>query len=89
MNPQAMVVVIVIILAVGASVWGLFRTGTSWLCMLSGVMVAVGAALGALHAQGESHSIPWTVGYLVVSVIGILSVMRQVIMLVGTVHRKG
>ena len=62
----------------GFSVWGLFNRRRSLWCAVAGIVVMLGASLGALHAWGESHSIPWTVGYLIAAVTGMGSILRQV-----------
>ena len=62
----------------GLSIWGLFNRGRSILCALSGIVVVFGAGMGAVHAWGESRSIPWTVAYLIAVLIGIVCVVRQV-----------
>ncbi|MBM4005812.1 MAG: hypothetical protein FJ295_21420 [Planctomycetes bacterium] len=64
-------------IVLGLSTWGLFNKGRSILCVLAGIAVTLGAAMGALYAWGESRSIPWTVAYLIAVVIGIVCVFRQ------------
>ena len=65
-------------LVLGLSIWGLFNRRRSILCGLAGILIVPVAAILALYAWGESRSIPWTVVYLIVALIGIVSVFRQV-----------
>ena len=78
MGSTGAIIVLTAFVTLGLSIWGLFNTGRSILCALSGIVVVLGAGMGAMHAWGESRSIPWTVAYLIAVLIGIVSVFRQV-----------
>lgn len=78
MGSTGAIIVLTAFVTLGLSIWGLFNTGRSILCALSGIVVVLGAGMGAMHAWGESRSIPWTVTYLIAALIGIVSVFRQV-----------
>jgi hypothetical protein len=66
-----------IIVALGLSVWGVFNRKRSIPCALAGIVIMAGASLGALHAWGEGQSVPWTVAYLTLVLIGAVSLVRQ------------
>lgn len=70
---------LVVLTFFGLSVWGLFNRGRSVLIAGAGVVVLLGAALGVLHAWGEGRSIPWTVIYTVIGLIGLVATLRQVL----------
>ena len=63
---------------IGLSIWGLFNRRRSILCALSSIMVILGAWMGATYAWVESKSTSWTVIYLVVALIGVVSILRQI-----------
>ena len=77
MGSAGAVVFLAAFIMLGLSIWGLFNRGRSILCALAGIVVLLGAGMGAMHAWGESRSIPWTAGYLIAVLIGIVSVFRQ------------
>ncbi|MBT3376035.1 MAG: hypothetical protein HN742_17295 [Lentisphaerae bacterium] len=78
MGGAGMIIFIAAFIVLGLSIWGLFNKGRSILCALAGIMVTLGAAMGAMYAWGESRSIPWTVAYLIAALIGFVCVLRQV-----------
>jgi len=78
MGSTGAIIILTAFVTFGLSIWGLFNRGRSILCALAGIVVLFGAGMGAMHAWGESRSIPWTVGYLIVALIGIVSALRQV-----------
>ena len=65
-------------ITLGLSIWGLYNRGRSILCVLAGIVVFLGAGVGAAYAYSESRSIPWTVAYLIAALTGIVSAVRQV-----------
>ena len=70
------IIVLVPLFSLGLSVlWGLSMKGRSTLSALAGIVIVVGAGLGA---WGESRSLPWTVAYLMVVLVGLISISRQV-----------
>ena len=77
MGSAGAIIFLVTFIVLGLSIWGLFNQGRSILCALAGIVMTLGAAMGALHAWGESRSIPWTVAYLIAVLIGIVCVLRQ------------
>ena len=78
MGSTGAIIILTAFATLGLSIWGLFNRDRSILCALAGIVVLLGAGMGAMHAWGESRSIPWTVGYLIAALIGIVSVFRQV-----------
>jgi MFS superfamily sulfate permease-like transporter len=78
MGSTGVIVFLVALAALGLSVWGLFNKGRSIPCALSGVVVAIGAGLGAWHAWGESRSLAWTAVYIIFVLVGVVSIFRQV-----------
>jgi len=78
MGSTGAIIILTAFVTLGLSIWGLFNRGRSILCALSGIVVVFGAGMGAMHAWGESRSIPWTVAYLIAVLIGVVSVIRQV-----------
>ena len=77
MSGAGAIILVAAFVTLGLSIWGLFNTGRSIVCALAGIVVLLGAGMGALYAWGESRSIPWTVIYLIAALIGIVSVFRQ------------
>lgn len=78
MNVTFLIVILAALAAIGLSIVGLFNRGRSICCGVAGAALIFCGSLGALHAWGEGKSIPWTVGYLVFVLIGLISVFRQV-----------
>ncbi len=72
------IVIILLALAVFAGAFiGLFNQRRSILCALAGLLLAVGTVPLAMHAWGESRSIPFTAGYLLIGLLGLVSTLRQ------------
>ena len=55
MGGPGAIIFLVAFTVLGLSVWGLFNTGRSILCALAGIVMTLGAAMGAMHAWGESR----------------------------------
>ena len=68
---------VMILLALAVVAYGLFSSKRSIGIALIALAVAVLAAGGAWYAWAESHDIPWTIGYGMVTVISIASAARQ------------
>lgn len=66
------------LVVLGLGIWGLFNRGRSVFCAAAGVLLMPGAALGARHAWFESRSLLGTVIYLGVALVGLVSLVRQV-----------
>ena len=77
MGPTFIITILIALLAFGLNIYGLFNKRRSIPCILAGLLTALLAAPGALHAWGESQSVPWTIGYLTVMLVGITCVVRQ------------
>ena len=77
MNATGTLIVLAGLLLLGLSIWGLFNRGRSIFCALAGILVLPGAALGAWIAWVESRSLIGTAIYLVIALLGIVSVVRQ------------
>ncbi len=80
MSGLTLVVILIVIAALGATVWGLFNRHRSILCAVAGILIALGAIPGGLHAWGEAHSMAWTTVYALVLVLGLVSTLRQILM---------
>ena len=78
MNGAGFLIVLVGLILLGASIWGLFNRGRSIVCALAGILVLLGAALGAWIAWMESDSALGTAIYLVIALVGIVSAVRQI-----------
>jgi len=77
MGGTGAIIFLVAFIVLASRIWGLFNKGRSVLCALSGIVMTLGAAMGAMHAWGESRSVPWTVAYVAAALIGIVCVLRQ------------
>ncbi|OQA26664.1 MAG: hypothetical protein BWY59_01300 [Verrucomicrobia bacterium ADurb.Bin345] len=77
MNSLGFLVLLIALVALGLTVWGLFNRKRSLLCVIAGVVVALGAVPGMLHAWGEGRSIPGTASYAVALILGIVAAARQ------------
>ena len=77
MGGAGAIIFIAAFIVLGLSIWGLFNRGRSILCALAGIVVLLGAGIGAAYAFSESRSIPWTLIYLAMALIGVVSVLRH------------
>ena len=78
MSGTGILIVLAGLIVFGASIWGLFNRKRSVFCAVAGLLVLLGAGLGGWHAWNEARSVTWTTGYLVVALIGIVSIVRQI-----------
>ena len=78
MSATGALIVLAGLLLFGASIWGLFNRKRSIFCALAGVLVALYASLGAWYAWAEIHSAIGTAIYLAIALVGIVSVVRQI-----------
>ena len=78
MNATGALIILVGLLLLGTSLWGLFNRKRSILCALAGLLVLPGAALGAWLAWVESRSLIGTAIYLAIGLVGIVAVVRQI-----------
>ena len=79
MNAQTILVLVVASAIFGLFAWGMFVTRKSLLLAGIAAIVAVFAAASGWYAWAETHSIPWTIAYGVVTVLGIASAIRHLI----------
>ena len=77
MNATGALILLVGLILIGASIRGLFNRGRSILCAAAGLLVALGAGLGAWIAWVESDSAIGTAIYLAIGLVGIVAVVRQ------------
>ena len=77
MHILSVILFLLVPLAFGLGIYGLFNRKRSIPCIIAGVLMALIALPGALHAWGEGRSVPWTAVYLTIMLIGIISVIRQ------------
>ncbi|NCD22874.1 MAG: hypothetical protein EOL90_08055 [Spartobacteria bacterium] len=78
MNATGALILLVGLIVFGASIRGLFNRGRSIVCAAAGILVALGAGLGAWIAWMESNSAIGTAIYLVIVLVGIVAVVRQI-----------
>ena len=78
MSGSGALIILGALIVLGLSIWGLFNRGRSGFCAVAGVLLMPGAGLGAWYAWGESRSLPWTIIYLGVGLVGLVSLVRQV-----------
>ena len=77
MGSQGTAILLVLLLALALTLWGLFAKQQSFLVgMIAGIVAAV-MALGAWYAYAESNSMPWTIGYGVVCLMALAASIRQ------------
>lgn len=77
MNATGAMILLAGLLLLGTSLWGLFNRERSILCALAGLLVLLGAGLGAWIAWMESNSALGTAIYLAIALVGIVSIVRQ------------
>ena len=78
MNATGTLIVLAGLLLLGLSIWGLFNRGRSIFCALAGILVLLGASLGAWIAWMETNSALGTAIYLVIALVGIVAAVRQI-----------
>lgn len=79
MNIIGLLIFPVLLLLLVSSLVGLFwRPSNVWFGV-AGALIIVPATLGAIHAWGESRSIPFTVGYGAIALIGLINVYRHLL----------
>ena len=78
MNATGTLFLLAGLIVFGTSFWGLFNRKRSIFCALAGLLVFLGAGLGAWLAWMESNSAIGTAIYLAIALVGIVSVVRQI-----------
>lgn len=78
MNATGTLIFLAGLIVLGTSIWGLFNRGRSIVCAVAGLLVLLGAGLGAWIAWMESNSALGTAIYLAIALAGIVSVVRQI-----------
>ena len=78
MNATGALILLAGLIVFGASLWGLFNRKRSVLCALAGILVLLGASLGAWIAWMETNSALGTAIYLVIALVGIVAAVRQI-----------
>lgn len=71
-------VFLVVLIALGFSIRGLFNRHRSIPCTISSIAVFLGAGLCAWYSWAESRSLPWTTAYGGAALLGVVSIFRQV-----------
>lgn len=79
MGLEGIVIVVFILLAIAAVVWGLFAKKRSLAVALIALAVAGLAALGSYYSFAETHSMPWTLGYAAAALLALVVAARQLI----------
>lgn len=77
MNATGALILLAGLIVFGTSLWGLFNRGRSIVCAVAGILVLLGAGLGAWIAWMESNSALGTAIYLAIALVGIVSAVRQ------------
>ena len=77
MNITSAVIFLGLIAVLCLTLWGLVAKRRSRVLGVIAAAVALMAAGGAWYAWAESKSVPWTVGYIVIVVVSLASMMRQ------------
>ena len=77
MNGAGILIVLLGLILLGASIRGLVNQGRSILCALAGMLTFMVAGLNAWVAWMETDSALGTALYLVIALVGIVSVVRQ------------
>lgn len=77
MNATGTLIFLAGLIVLGTSIWGLFNRGRSIVCAVAGLLVLLGAGLGAWIAWMESNSALGTAIYLAIALVGIVSAVRQ------------
>ena len=78
MNATGALIVLAGLIVFGTSIWGLFNRKRSIFCALAGLLVLLGAGLGAWIAWMETDSALGTAIYLAIALVGIVSFVRQI-----------
>ena len=78
MNGAGILIVLLGLILLGASIRGLVNRGRSILCALAGMLTFMVAGLNAWVAWMETDSALGTALYLVIALVGIVSVVRQI-----------
>lgn len=68
-----------VIVAVAVVVWGAFKSGRSITVAIVALLVAVLAAGCGWYAFAESRSMPWTIGYGVISLMSLAVGIKNLI----------
>ena len=77
MNAAGALILLAGLIVFGTSLWGLFNRKRSIVCAVAGLLVLLGAGMGAWIAWMESNSALGTAIYLVIALVGIVSAVRQ------------
>ena len=78
MNGTGILIVLLGLILLGASIRGLVNRGRSILCALAGMLTFMVAGLNAWVAWMETNSALGTAIYLAIALVGIVSVVRQI-----------
>ena len=78
MNAAGAMILLAGLIVFGTSLWGLFNRKRSIVCAVAGLLVLLGAGMGAWIAWMESNSALGTAIYLVIALVGIVSLVRQI-----------
>lgn len=77
MNAATLVFFLVGIVFVGGLVWSVFQQKKRMGWGIVGIVVSLAALLGGWHAWAEARSVPWTVGYASLCVLGMVVAVRH------------
>ena len=78
MNAAGALILLAGLIVFGTSLRGLFNRKRSIVCAVAGLLVLLGAGMGAWIAWMESNSALGTAIYLVIALVGIVSLVRQI-----------
>ena len=77
MNLTSAIVLLLFLLVIALGIYGIFRSRRSILIGLSSLVLATLAGLGSWYSFAESHSLPWTIGYAILALVGTVSAFRN------------
>lgn len=77
MTIATLFILAIALVPLGLSIRGLLNQTRALSCIIAGIVLAIGSLPGALHAWGESQSLPWTAAYVTIALIGATSAVRQ------------
>jgi len=77
MGVAGVIIMVLAVLAVGFSIYGLFNRRRSICCVLAGIVVVILAGREGINILVSGQSIQWIIAYAVMVLIGLISIYRQ------------
>ena len=79
MNLFSAFIILATLAAFAAAIFGLFNRKPGIAVAIAGFVIVPIGGLGAWYSFMETQSIPWTIGYGVVSALGLIAGVRNVL----------